>query len=95
MDDGGNSIDDIAARLALLREWAGFPVQSSFAERSGIEPSEWNHYEAGRRRLSLNAALKLRRRWRVTLDWLYEGDRAGLSVEVANSLPYLADRRQA
>lgn len=87
MTDGGSSIDDIAARLTLLRVWAGFDSQSAFAQRSEISQSEWNHFESGRRNLPLTAANKLKRHWRVTLDWLYHGDRSGLSVEVAASLP--------
>lgn len=92
MMDGGSSIDDMALRLAMLRDWAGYGhSQTAFAQRSGFSASEWHNYEKGGRRLSITAALKLRRTWRVTLDWLYEGDRAGLSVEMASSLPHLED----
>lgn len=89
MNDGTNSPEDSADRLALLREWAGFDNQSAFARRTGLNPSEWNHMESGRRALSMTVAAKLRLQWRVTLDWLYYGDRAGLSMEVSNSLPRL------
>jgi transcriptional regulator with XRE-family HTH domain len=99
MTDGDASIASMAARLTLLREWAGFADnKAAFARRSGFTPSEWQNYESGSRRLSVTAALRLRRNWRVTLDWLYEGDRAGLSVEVSSSLPHLDEwraRRQA
>lgn len=91
MTDGGNSREDVAARLALLREWAGFDSQVAFARQIDLGGPEWNHFETGRRPLALNAAHKLRRRYRVTLDWLYYGDRSGLSVEVANSLPHLEE----
>lgn len=97
MTDGGSSVEDVAARLALLREWAGFTSQSAFAQRNGFTQSEWNHFESGRRRLPITAANRLKQNWRVTLDWIYHGERSGLSVEVANSLPTLGGRapRQA
>lgn len=89
MSDGGSSIEDVAARLHMLRAWASFESQSGFARRNGFGISEWNHFESGRRWLTLLAANTLRRNWRVTLDWLYHGDRSGLSVEVSSSLPDL------
>lgn len=89
MTDGGDSIEDVGARVALLRRWAGYESQTAFAVAIGLDPSEINHYESGRRRLALTAAHRLRTRYRVTLDWLYYGDRSGLSVEVDRSLPHL------
>lgn len=89
MNDGGNNRDDVAARLVLLRQWAGFTSQAAYAERVGMSQSEYNHFESGRRPLTLAAANKLRLKWRVTLDWLYHGDRTGLSVELNRSLPSL------
>lgn len=94
MTDGGSSADDVADRLRLLREWAGYENQSAFAERTGLTPPEWNHYETGRRPLTLKAANLIKTRWRVTLDWLYHGERDGLSVQVANSLPSFSEWRQ-
>jgi transcriptional regulator with XRE-family HTH domain len=96
MTDGGSTIDDVSARLKVLRSWANVGSQKAFAELTGISPDEWNHFEAGRRMLSLTAANKIRLRWQVDLDWLYHGDRSGLSVEVSRALPTLADfQRQA
>lgn len=91
MTDGGESVEDIGARVAMLRRWAGFDSQTAFAVSIGLDPSEINHYESGRRRLALTAAQRLRARYRVTLDWLYYGDRSGLSLEIDRSLPHLAD----
>lgn len=94
MHDGTSSREDMAARLALLRETMGFESQAAFAERTGVGVTDWNHYEKARRDLSLTSANRIRARWRVTLDWLYHGDRSGLSMELANSLPLLSDWRQ-
>ena len=95
MHDGGSSREDVAARLEMLRLWAGHDSQTAFAIATGLSASEWNHFESGRRPLAITAAHKLRLRWRVTLDWLYYGDRSGLTVEMANSLPTLDQKRQA
>ena len=94
MTDGGDSREDTGARIELLCAWAGYgDNQSAFARRTGLIPSELNHVMRARRPLSLGIANKLRLQWRVTLDWLFHGDRSGLSVEVANSLPRLAEWR--
>ena len=96
MHDGGSSREDVAARLQLLRRWAGYTRQRPFAQMSDIPPDQWHLFEKGRRPLPLSAANKLRLRWQVDLDWLYHGDRSGLSVEVSRTLPSLVDfRKQA
>lgn len=92
--DGDTTIGDVARRLVLLREWAGYDNQKAFAVATGLTPSELNHYETARRMLSLTAANKIKQRWRVTLDWLYHGDRSGLTVEISRSLPVLGDRKK-
>lgn len=97
MADGSSTRDDVVKRLKALREWAGYDSQTAFAEWMGIGGPEWNHYETGRRPLTLKAANILRARLRVTLDWIYHGDRSGLSIEVDRSLPRIDDmhRRRA
>lgn len=94
MRDGDSSVESVAERLVLLRQSRGFDSQAAFAQRTGIGIPELNHYERSRRLLTLVAANKIRMHWNVTLDWLYHGDRSGLSVEVASSLPLLADWRR-
>lgn len=91
MSDGTDSREDMADRLRMLRDWAGYESNASaFARRSDLRHDELNHFESGRRPLSMLAANRLRLHWRVTLDWLFHGDRSGLTLEVANSLPHLA-----
>lgn len=91
MTDGGDSIEDIGRRVALVRNWAGYSSQTGFAAALGLAHSEIGHYERGQRRLTLSAAQKIRLHYRVTLDWLYYGDRGGLSIEVERSLPRLSN----
>lgn len=94
MPDGGSSREDVAARLIMLRRALGFENQNAFAVKMGISPSLWNHYETGRRPLTLDAANKIRNRANVTLDWLLHGDRSGLTVGMSNALPDLSAWRK-
>lgn len=95
MTDGNYSRKDMADRLVLLRHWAGYKGQKDFAEANGLTAPELNHFESGRRQLPLNAANVLRKNWKVTLDWLYHGDRSGLTVTVDRSLPTLEEFRKS
>lgn len=90
--DGDASLSDVARRLVLLRAWAGYDNQKAFAVATGLTPSELNHYETARRMPSLAAANKMKQRWGVTLDWIYHGDRSGLTMEVNRTLPSFAGR---
>lgn len=94
MNDGDDSVEDVAARMVLLREWTGLN-QTAFAVRTGIAQTLWSHIELGRRRPSIDVANKLKTQWRVTRDWIYDGDRNGLSVELSNSLPRLSSKKRA
>lgn len=75
-------LDEIAERLVLLRNAHNQPSQAAFARWVGISPQTLNNYEGAYSRLSLDAAMKITSRTRVTLDWLYFGDTGGLPVDV-------------
>lgn len=62
-----------AARLKAARE-AINPNQSEFAVRAGMTQNRYNQYETGERPLTLDAALKLRDTYGLTLDYLFRGD---------------------
>ena len=87
MNDGGESVEDIGARLKHFRQRMGYKSQKAFASAVGLTVSEVNHYESARRRLPLNAAIKIRRRFGISLDWLYSGDRLFLTAAMNRSLP--------
>ncbi|PQO23384.1 hypothetical protein C2I36_08030 [Rhodobacteraceae bacterium WD3A24] len=63
---------DIAARLKWHRELEGLD-QRAYAAAIGVKRSTYSLWEAGSHRLSLNGALALRRRWGLSLDFMYEG----------------------
>ena len=86
MNESNNSEAAVAGRLRELRLALGFTNQSEFARQSDIPIGDWNHFEKNRRQLPLSAARKLRLRWGVTLDWLYEGDDGCLPWTVKEKL---------
>ena len=82
METGGRR-SDVAMRLRHLRAVLGEHNAKAFAERLGIEYKRWNNFENGSP-LSREAAFMLVRAVPgLTLDWLYFGERAGLSYDLA------------
>lgn len=67
----------IGQRLRLLRSIAR-ESQKKYATDAGIDISAWSHYEAGRRRISVEAALRIVGRYHATLDYIYWGQTDGL-----------------
>jgi transcriptional regulator with XRE-family HTH domain len=60
--------------------------QIAFAKELGISASRWNNFEGGKP-LSIEIAQKLVRIIPgLSLDWLYNGERRGLSVELDRRL---------
>lgn len=87
--------EEIGARLILLREALGFSTSAAFARHVELTPQALNNYERGIGRPDLDAALKIVRRTRVTLDWVYAGEDSGLSVELARLLNAAEERLAA
>lgn len=80
-----HSNDAIAFRLRTLRRMLGL-TQGIIGEIAGVGRTAWGNYEKGVRRIELDAALALRRRFGVTLDWIYEGDWPSLSGKLIDEL---------
>jgi transcriptional regulator with XRE-family HTH domain len=89
-----HGIKAIAERLVLLRESMGM-AQTEFAARAGIHQSIYNVYESGRRRPSLNDAIKLRQRLGVSMEWLYFGDELSMPDRLIGPLRRAEAERQA
>ena len=79
--------DPIALRLAMTRVALGYDNQAEFAAKAGLRQNAYNQYETGKRRITLDAALKLKRTFGISLDWIYAGDRNGLPHAVWSALP--------
>lgn len=70
---------EIGARLARVRQGFTNLNQKAWAERHGINPTQWNNWEKGVRRIPVDEAEKLCDRYGLTLDYLYRGRVDGLS----------------
>jgi transcriptional regulator with XRE-family HTH domain len=69
---------EIAVRLERLRLHLGYKTQGPFAELCGLGRTAYTQYEAGSRRLTLDAAVNICAATHVTLDWLFLGEIHGL-----------------
>lgn len=76
----------IGARLKLLREAFGFEEAKAWCDHLGIATNAWNHWERGRRAITVEAALKVATKTGATLDWIYRGMEETLPVRVQRAL---------
>jgi transcriptional regulator with XRE-family HTH domain len=83
-------IRQIAARLREAR-MALEPNQSEFAKGAGMSQHRYNQYETGARPLTLDAAMRLHKRYGLSLDWLFRGDTAFLPNAFAQKLQAARD----
>jgi transcriptional regulator with XRE-family HTH domain len=90
MADGGRSNADIGRRLVALREALNLN-QSAFAQLIEVSQPAVNNYERAIRRPDLDVGIKIQLKTGATLDWLYLGDRSGLSSRLLALLPDLSD----
>jgi hypothetical protein len=73
-------------RLKLLWKANGYPTSASFAEALGISAGRLSNAENGHP-LSIEVARLIKNVVPgVTLDWLYDGDEAGLTVSLQRRL---------
>ena len=77
-----DSLKTISGRLERTRLALGFPSQEAFARTLGYGKGTYNPWETGERRISLDAAIRLREVHKISLDWTYCGDPSGLPVKV-------------
>lgn len=78
-------VDGIAARLKLGRIALGISP-AELCRTTGIKPNTWSQWENAKGRPGLDEAKTLRRSFGWTLDWIYEGDRSGLPLRVAQAI---------
>lgn len=69
----------IGDRIEAVREGFTGLSQKDFAIRHGFNPTQWNNWAKGTRRIPLECAEKLALVYGLTLDWIYLGRRDGLS----------------
>lgn len=76
------TVKDIAKRLVQTREALGFPNQVDFCAAIDVAKNVYNPFEKGRRRISVDIALKIRRKFSIPLDWIYCGDSSQLPAKL-------------
>lgn len=87
--------DVIGARLKRLRLALGYPQARLFCSFVGITDQALNNYEAGRRRISLDEAMKIVIKTGVSLDWLYRGLEHTLPKHVSDKLAEVEKSEEA
>lgn len=78
--------EQIGLRLQRVRMAFSDLNQKSWAEKHGFEPTQWNNWEKGHRRIPVENAERLCEVYGLTLDFLYRGRRDGLSETASKAL---------
>lgn len=86
-NDVSTSIDSTAVghRLRRLRETLGL-TRAEMADANHIDRTNWGRFEDGKRLITTDVAYRLKRRYGITFDWLYDGDVGSLPVSLAERL---------
>lgn len=70
---------EIGERLALVRTGFSDLSQKDWANMHSFSPTQYNNWETGKRRISVDAAEVLVERYGLSLDFIYRGRVDGLS----------------
>src|SRR5262245_33763970 len=77
----------VGTRLALTRTALGYTTTTMCRMMgSASHGSAYSNYESGIRRISLDHALELCRRCRLTLAWIYQGELDTLPADIRNKI---------
>lgn len=76
---------DIAERITAFREYLDMSA-SEFAREHGFSTSQLSNWEAGTRRISVDAAMRLYERYGLSLDFIYLGRLSALPHNLATEL---------
>lgn len=81
------SLEEIGRRLALTRKALGY-TQVMMGRLMGAAGGSqaWENYEACRRRISIDHAIKLAQSCGVPLDWVYQGQTLNLPSELREKI---------
>lgn len=77
---------EIGHRLRAIREAFSELNQREWAERHTFNPTQYNNWEKGVRRIPLEKAEDLVDRYGLDLDFIYRGRRDGLSEKASKVL---------
>jgi len=76
----------IGLRLQAVRECLSDANQKEWAEKMGYNPTQYNNWEKGTRRIPVDSAERLCNKFGLTLDYIYRGRVDGLSENLRKSL---------
>ncbi|MGB1214860.1 MAG: helix-turn-helix domain-containing protein [Pikeienuella sp.] len=76
---------DIAMRLKWHREKIQGMTQADYAESINVKRPAYSLWEAGSHRLSLDGALSLRKKYGLSMDFMYEGIDDALPMTLRNA----------
>jgi hypothetical protein len=82
-------------RLERLRLFHGYDTQNAFAAWLGVSPTRWNNYERGMPLTRAIEDLLVKRTPGLSVDWLRNANRNGLSVELDRRLHQPQPARRA
>lgn len=78
--------EDIGRRLQAIRCAESRLSQRDWAEQHGFGASQWNNWEKGIRRITVDEADRLCALYGLTLDFIYRGNLSGISENIKNRL---------
>jgi transcriptional regulator with XRE-family HTH domain len=81
-----DSPKNIGRRLVRTREALGY-TQAEFCREIEVERNQYNPFEKGRRRITVDVALRILDRFEISLDWIYAGRKMGLPQGLHVKLP--------
>lgn len=79
---------EVGPRLKLLRHALGHEKQTTMVAFLGlpVTTQHWNNWERERNVPTTGQARHIAMKTRVTVDWIYWGERAGLPLHIAERL---------
>lgn len=86
-EDMSRALKDVASRLKLTQDALG-KTGAELCRDTGIAPNQWSQFlnPTKKRRITLDAAYKLKDAYGITLEWVFDGDSNRLPAEIANKL---------
>jgi hypothetical protein len=85
---------EIAARMKAIRIASGHSSQTDFAGFLGVDVKRWNNVERGFPVSRMMAQILVQKIGGLSLDWIYEGNEAGLAVATRDQLRKAQDQSE-
>lgn len=77
---------EVGLRLAAIRQAESSMNQKEWAEKHGFGVTQYNNWEKGIRRITVDEAERLCARYGLTLDFIYRGILSGVPESIKNRL---------